>query len=473
MEWSYNLLSDAERLFLNRLAVFVGGWTLEAAECVCTDEAIRQIEAFNLLAQLVEKSLVVVDRRPTGLRYRFLETIHQYALEKLSLSESIATLKDKHLDYFLRLIERVELEKYGRDLLDALNQIEADHDNLRAALEWSLNSSVDRGISFRLLKQLGLFWELRGFLDEGRQRLTAVLTRSEESALTLERAELLFQSAWLAIYQSDILAGKPLLEESRAIFRQFHPAGLRGEADVLNSLAAIEIDSGEAEIALEYAQKALEIATEIGDPIGVNWAHHMMGVALGHLGEFDPAWKHLEAALVSFSRKRGMPSYISLVQSHGELAAWQGDYEKADAYLEQSLRLAREAKDKWMIGAILGTQGWIALRLREFVQVRKLLGESIAVRQEIGDKGGIAWCLEKLAGSAALQGKPEIAVRILGQAASLRLTVNSPVNSADKPDYDRLLRSLHERIEPEAFQSAWEAGSAMPLNEAIDLALEA
>lgn len=472
MEWSYNLLSDTERRLLTRLAVFVGGWTLEAAENVCTDDHIRPLEAFNLLAQLVEKSLVVVDRKPNGFRYRFLETIHRYALEKLSLSEDIATLKNKHLGYFLSMIESGKLEKYGRDLSDALNRIEADYDNLRAALEWSLTSGVERDISFRLLKQLGVFWELRGFLDEGRQHLTAVLTKPEESALTLERADLLFQSAWLAIYQSDIMAGKPLLEESRTIFRQFHPAGLRGEADVLNSLAAIEIDNGEASIALEYAQKALEIATEISDPMGVNWAHHMMGVALGHMGEYDQARKHLEAALVSYNRKRGMPSYISLLQSHGELAVWQGDYAKAAAYLEKSLRLAREAKDKWMIGVILGTQGWIALRLREFVQVRKLLGESMAIRQEIGDKGGIAWCLEKLAESAIIQGGPEKAARLMGAASSLRLMVNSQVNSADRPDYDRLLGTLHERIEQEMFRAAWEAGAMMPLDAAINLALE-
>ena len=125
-----------------------------------------------------------------------------------------------------------------------------------------------------------------------------------------------------------------------------------------------------------------------------------------------------------------------------------------------------------MIGATLGTQGWIALRLREFEQVRQLLGESLVVRQEIGEKGGIAWCLEKLAELVALQGEPEKAACILGKAASLRLSINSQVNSADRPDHERLLCSLHERIEPEIFQSAWEAGAAMPLDATINLALE-
>jgi len=472
MDWSYDLLSDAERLLLNRLAVFVGGWTLEAVEKVCTDDHIQPLEAFGLLSQLVEKSLVVVDRRPDGWRYRYLETIHQFTLEKLSMSNDIEALKNQHRDYFLRMIEMAKLEDSERDRINWLNRIESDHDNLRAALEWSMTSSTDNTFCFRLLKQLGVFWKARGFLDEGRQRFSTVLTRSGASALTLERAELLCQSAWLATYQSDILAALSLLEESRAIFRQLHPAGIRGEADVLICLAAIEIDSGEARIAVDHAQKALEIAAEIDFPKGIIGAHHLMGVALGHLGEYEPAWKHLEASL-SLVRKIGSPLNITIFQNLGELAVRQGDYRKGKTYLEEGLRLALEAKDKWEIGANLGTQGWIALRLGDFEQVRQFLGESIAVRQEIGEKGGIAWCLEKLAESAALLEAPEKAARILGKAASLRLMVKSPVNSADKPEYDQLLSFLRERIEPETFQSAWEAGAIMSLDGVINLALEA
>ena len=471
MDWSYNLLSDTERLLLNRLAVFAGGWTLEAAENVCTDKTIHPLDAFGLLAQLVEKSLVVVDRRSNGLRYRFLETIYQYALENLNRSGEITELKDKHLDYYLRMIEMVKLEDSERDRIDGLNQIEADYDNLRAALDWSMTSSVDSTLCYRLYKRLGVFWKMRGFLDEGRQRLSAVLARFGPSEVTQERAELLFDFAWLAIYQSDILAALPLLEESRTIFRQLRPTGMHGEADVLISLAVIEIDNGEARLALEHAQKALEITAKIDYTRGISSAHHVMGVALGHLGEYDQAWEHLELSL-SQVRKMGSPLNVTLFQNLGELAVRQGDYRKGKTYLEEGLKLAFEAKDKWEIGAHLGTLGWVALHLEEFEQARQLFRESMAVRQEIGEKGGIAWCLEKLAELAVQQGAIKKAAQILGKAANLRQMINSRVNSADKPEYDQLLSSLRERIDPEAFQSAWEAGAMMPLDATINLALE-
>ena len=472
MDWSYNLLFDTERLLLNRLAVFVGGWTLEAAENVCTDETIHPLDVFGLLAQLVGKSLVVVDRRSNGLRYRFLETIYQYALNKLTLSGESAAVKDKHLNYYLGMVEMVKLKDSERDRIDGLNRIEADYDNLRAALEWSLTRGVDYTLSFRLLKQLGIFWKMRGFLDEGRLNLSAFLARPGASDLTVERAELLCQYALLAGLQSDVLAALPLLEESLTIYKQLRPAGMRGEVDVLINLAVIEVDSGEAKIALEHAQKALEIAVEVDYPSGVRSAHHVLGVALGHLGQYEQAWNHLEASL-ELDRKTGSLLNVTLIQNLGELAVRQGEYAKAKALLQDGLMLAIETKDKWEIGANLGTQGWIALRLGEFEQARQLLGESLAVRQEIGDKGGIAWCLEKLAESTALQGSPGIAARLMGKAANLRQMINSRVNSADKPEYDQLLSSLHERIDPEAFQSAWEAGAIIPLDAAISLALEA
>ena len=471
IDWSYNLLSEAERLLLNRLAVFAGGWTLEAAEGICADERIHSPEVLSLLAQLVDKSLVVVEHKQTNvLRYRFLETIYQFVLEKYNSSGESTVLKDKHLEYFLHYIERRDKDLAASERVDWLNRVEAEHDNLRAALEWSLSASVDRQLCFRLAMPLGEFWDWRGYLDEGRDSFSKVLTKPGFSDLSLERAELLFQNAWFAIYQSDIQGGLPLLEESRSIYRKLHPQGMRGEADVLNSLASIEIDSGEARDALKHAQMALEIAEEINYLQGVSWAHHMLGVALGHLGEYEPAWKHLETSL-ELNTRVGRSS-ISLLSNLGELAVRQGDDEKGMGYLQQSLELARQAKDKWNIAANLGTQGWIALRQGNIEQARQLLEESIAVRGDIGDKGGIAWCLEKLARAACLKGSADKAVSLLAAATRLRLEVNSPVNSADKQEYDQLLASLHELIDQDAFRASWEQGMEMPAEAAINLALE-
>jgi predicted ATPase/transcriptional regulator with XRE-family HTH domain/Tfp pilus assembly protein PilF len=472
MDWSYNLLTETERLLLARLAVFVGGWTLEAAESVCTDERLKPPEVFPLLAQLVAKSLVVVDRhQPARLRYRFLETIYQYALEKLNVSGETPALRGKHLSYFFQMLDLLDLELAGAERLDRLNRLEADHDNLRSALEWSLTNHIDSALSLRLATKLGVFWDFRGFLGEGRERLSAVLAKPGAEALSQERADLLYELAWLAIYQGDILAGMPLLEECHKIYKQLQPAEKRGEARVLSSLAAIEIDNGEAGIALEHAQKALETASEASDPYSICFAHHMLGLALGHLGEYDRAWDHLEISL-AIGQKIGRSS-IPILQNLGEVAVRQGNDEKGKQYVEQALGLATQAKDRWNIASALGTLGWIALRQAEFERTRDFLGRSLAVRQEIGDEGGSAWCLEKMAELATLQGNPEKAASLLGAAAALRQAVNSQVNSADRPDYDQLVLALQAQIEPRTFQAAWEAGSTLSLQAAIQLALEA
>ena len=472
IDWSYTLLSAEERRLLNRLAVFVGGWTLEAAEEVCAQGQIKSSDVFSLLAQLVEKSLVVVDRRQFNkVRYRFLETIYRFALEKLHASGEITTLKDMHLAYFLKIAEKRASILPERDRIEWTNRIDAEHDNLRAALEWSLTDRVDSSLCFRLSRQLGEFWQWRDFLEEGRGLFEKILVRPGLTELTRERADLLYRNAWLAFHQGDEQAVRSFLEQSKAIYEKLGPQGMPGESDVLNSLATTEYKFGEARIAVEHARKALKIVEKIDHPEGVFFSNYMMGISLGRLGEHELAWKYLETALL-LSQSIGR-YYSDLLHDMGELAVRQGDYEKGKAYLERSLRLAEDAKDKWVMGMALGTLGWADLDQGEYKQARKYLGRSLSIRQEIGDNSGLAWCLEKLAKLAFLTGVLEKPARILGVAAALRREVNSPINSADKSDYDALLSSLRDRLGLEAFQSAWDAGLMIPLDETIQLELNA
>jgi predicted ATPase/DNA-binding CsgD family transcriptional regulator len=470
IDWSYTLLTAEERLLLNRLAVFVGGWSLDAAEEVCAEGQIKSSDVFNLLAQLIEKSLVIVDRwHANKVRYRFLETIYRFALNKLQASGEIATLKDRHLAYFLKTAEKRASILTHRDRIDWTNRIEAEHDNLRAALEWSLTDRVDSSLCYRLAINLGEFWYWRGLLEEGRGRFEKILAKPGLTGLTRERAVLLYRVAWLAFNQGDEQAVRSLLEQSKAIFEKLGPEGLSGNSDALNSLATVEYKFGEARIAVEYARKALEIVDEIDHPEGVFFSNYMMGISLGRLGEYELAWKYLETSLL-LSQRIGR-YYSDLLQSMGELAVRQGDCEKGKYYLERSLRLAEEAREKWVMGMTLGTLGWAELKQGNHERARQYLARSLSIRQEIGDNDGVAWCLEKLAELAFLNEEFEKSARFLGAAAVLRREVNSPINSADKPNYDALLSSLRDRLGPETFQSAWNAGLMIPLVEAIHLEL--
>ena len=472
IDWSYALLNAEERLLLNRLAVFVGGWTLDAAEEVCAGGQIEPPEVFNLLAQLIEKSLVVVDRRQSNkVRYRFLETIYRFALEKLQASGEIEALRDKHLVHFLKMSEKRAYPPTEHERADWIRQMEIEHDNLRAALEWSLADRVDSSLCFRLAWQLGEFWKWRGFLLEGRAQFEKILSRPGLTGPTRERAELLFHNAWLAFNQGDDRAVRSLLEQSKEIYEKLGPEGLRGESDVLNSLAATEYKFGEARIAVEHARKALDIVEKIDHPEGVFFSNYMLGISLGRLGEYEQAWKHLETSLL-LSQSIGR-YYSDLLHDMGELAVRQGDYEKGIDYLERGLRLAEEAKFTWVGGMALGTLGWAYLKQGKYKQARQYFGRSLSIRQEIGDNSGVAWCLEKLAELALHNGELEKSARILGAAAVLRREVSSPIHSTDIPDYEALLGSLRDRLGPDMFQSTWDAGLMFPLVDAIQLALNA
>ncbi len=231
-------------------------------------------------------------------------------------------------------------------------------------MEWSLTERVDSSLCFRLAKNLAEFWKWRGFLEEGRGRFAKILATPGLTGLTLERAQLLYHNAWLAFHQGDEIALRSLLEESRAIFEKLGPQGLSGKSDVLNSLATTEFKFGNARIAVEHARQALAIVDEIDHPEGVFFSNYMMGIALGRLGKYEPAWNYLETALV-LSQRIGRYN-CDLLQDMGELAVRQGDPEKGKVYLERGLKLAEEARDKWVMGMALGALGWAEIKLGNY-----------------------------------------------------------------------------------------------------------
>jgi non-specific serine/threonine protein kinase len=473
IDWSYGLLDEAERTLFHRLATFVGGWTLEAAEKVCSDGRLDASDVLDLLTQLEEKSIVSVDRRRgLDLRYRFLETIRQYAQEKLFETGETDKLKDHHLEYFLELAENANLNLEGPDQAIWLDRLEADHDNLRAALEWSLSRDDGTGLSLRLAVPLGEFWKVRGFIKEGRDRLKIVLNSPGANVITNERGYLLEEAATLAYLQSDYSACRSLWQESLSIFQRIGPEGRRGEAIVLTGLANTAMEVGDYEIAPRLFKQALAILREVGDQEGAANAIRNLGWVAIRTGDYAKAQERLEEALNIYRQIDNKERIASCLSGLGEVAVRVGDYERAKLILEESLQLRRELKHKWGISASLGTLGWVALRQGDFKQVKSYLGESLTVRQDLGDKGGIAWCLEKLAEATILEGSPEKGASLYGAAAALRRSIDSVIDPADQREYERLISSIHEQIGEEEFQTAWDIGSSMQLDALIKLAVE-
>ena len=480
LDWSYTLLSATEQKVLRRFSVFAGGATLEAAEWVCAGEEVESAEVLDTLSHLVDKSLVTADKPGSGerrhapggsLRYRLLETIRQYALEKLSDSGEVDGSRNRHLNYFIQWTETAELHLSGMEQVEWFELFEAEHDNVRAALDWC-NVDADRADSgLRLAVTCARFWRLRGYLSEGRMHISAALSRTNTSERTEMRARALFWSASLAYLQSDYPATRLLAEESLTLWRELDSTNKVALADTLDLLGELATEEGDYTTAPRLFEEALDIFKELEDPRGVGDMLMQLGWAYMRMGRYNEVAPRMEEALGLF-REIGHVSLLGFTLAGlGELAIRQRQYERATQLLEESLAIRKQHGHKWGIGATLGALGWVALLQHDLNQMKKWLGESLALRMEIGDKGGIAWCLEKLAQAKIAQAQFQDAAKIFGHAEALRAPIGSVIDPADQHEYDQIISGLQSALGMDAFAALWAEGKAMLLEEVIKMAL--
>lgn len=467
--WSYDLLDEHEQRLYRRLSVFVGGFPMEAVEVVAGEDP-KNVSLFDQCASLLDKSLL---REVEGLdgepRFVMLELLREFALEQLKASGEEETIRFQHASFFLEIAEQAEAKMESPDQVEWVHRMEQEHDNLRAALEWSYTAEAAGDICSRLAGSLGYFWEARGYFSEGRERLSAVLATKAAQGRTAARARLLARAAELAYRQSDYAATVELAEESLAICREVDDR--QGIASVLIKLGNAATEAGDYGSASESLEEALTIWRALEDKHGTARALISFGWAALRSGDYPLANMRLAEAL-TLSRELGDTRSIGFELSGlGEVALRQGDYARANQLLEQSLELRRQLGNKWGVGVSLGTLGWVAMREGDWDRAISRLGESLAVRQEIGDKGGSAWCLERLAEIARAQGKPEKAVRLLSSAAALRISLGSIIDPVDQSEYQARRNSLRSELGQERFTAAWTEGRAMTIEQAVAYAL--
>ena len=471
LDWSYALLSGKEQKVLQRLSVFAGGCTLAAAEVVCSGNGVELAEVLDVLSHLVDKCLVLADKTEDEARYNLLETIRQYAREKLVEAGDQDETKNRHLDYFQRWARQVEPLLTTVEQLAGLNKLEEEHDNLRAALDWSLTAAGDTEKGLQLAVSMANFWKLHGHITEGRRRLSAALAQEAARPQTLVRARALFQAAILVFYQSDYSVSRALTEESLAIFRELGPAGREGAADALENLAEVSSETGDYPAAAKFYEESLALSREAGYLKGIFENLKMMGWLAMREGKNEQAESMLEESHVLMQQTGNLYQLISPLAGLAELAIRRGQYSRANDMLQQSLDLARRLGHKWQIAIALGSLGWMALRRGDFKEMKRSLAESLAVRIETGDKGGTAWCLEKLAEANSLQSHYKSAVVIFGAASALRARAEAMMDGADRPEYERMITKLRTELGEEAFRAAWVEGEGLPLETVVDYAL--
>jgi len=468
IDWSYELLSAAEQKLFRRLSVFAGGCTLEGVEAVCDTKGDLDLDLLDGMASIVDKSLMQqVDQANGESRFVMLETIREYAREKLEASGEEALTRRAHAAYCLVLAEEAP-EHGGAEAGEWLERFTLEHDNFRASLEW-LTKTGDADWGLRLGAALFRYWETREYLAEGRDRLGKLLKIPGAGAPTRLRARVVFAAGVLASEQRDYVQANALLRDSLEIEREL--GDQQGVAVSLNALAVIAREQGNAAVAHDLFQESLALWRELGDQRAV--ARALSNLASVVTLEGDPAGaRELYAECLSIFQGLGDRTGIAWsLNSQGDMARDQGDSTGARELYEQGLEIFRELGDRWGIAGTLADLGSLAREQRDFRTAHSLYRESLKIFQELEHKRGVARLLECFACSAAVQLQAERSLRLAGAAAALRQNIGAPLTSAEQGRLEAVLQAAREASTHTAGATAWLEGWAMPVEKAIEEAL--
>ena len=510
IEWSYDLLTEKERVLFRRLSIFVGGCSLEAAEQVCTISSIKSGEVLDLLTQLVNKSLLLVESSNRQSRYFRLETIQQLAREKLSESGEEEKVRSSHLSYFLQLAQTAEPELHGARQFEWSQRLVDEHENMRAALGWSLQNNLTA--CQELAGALWWSWNFNGYLSEGYEWLTKILdvTQGHE---TLIRANLLSGAGWLATmlgYDEQSIktpskasialfnqlgekesAAFPLstlavlsygqldyeqailfAEESCALFRK---AGNRwGIRHALSGLGYINAAQENFEQAQMYFEESLSICKEIGDVEGSGWILHNMGEAAAAQGNDIRAMELYEEALEIEKAVKNKPLTAWTLRNMGRVSIRLGNYEKGRLLFEEVMEINRKMGDQFGITVALQNLGLIARLQGDYPKARSLYFEGLKLSHQIQNNGSIGEGLIHIGLLLGTQGSPEKYVYLLGiiertlPEIHKLMELMEPFVHNETAKFNQI---AHAVLGDEAYNAAWEAGRQVGLHEAVTYAL--
>lgn len=466
IDWSYNLLTEAERVVLCRLAVFSGGWTLEAAESVCSGPGIDAGEMPVILLQLVDKSLVVAEKHGGENRYRFLEIVRQYALEKLLSLNEVVLVRERHCRWFVRLAEEADTKLQTPEEGTWLRRLDVEYDNLRAALAWAMESDADLGQ--RLAGTLWRYWYLRGYWSEGRGWLGRALSLEGATGLAL-RARLLGGAGVLATMQDEYAVAREMYEESLTIRRKLGDA--TGIAALYANLGEVAFQQCDYTVARHLYEESLKLARNEGDNKTIAYLLSYLGRIAREQGDIERATALWEEGLHVARDTGDKRAIANLLACLGQVARDQGDFVRAATLHQSSLTIYRELGNKVGIAFLLTRLGQVARDQSDFTRAATLHETSLAIYRELADRWGMAECLEHLAAAAADQSHLERAARLWGCAEVLRHSIGTPLSPADRIQYTRDVGAARARLDPAAWNAAWTEGGAMPLDEAIGYAL--
>jgi predicted ATPase/DNA-binding SARP family transcriptional activator len=433
IDWSHDLLTEAERILFRRLAVFAGGFTLEAAEAVCSLGALDGRDVLDLLGRLIDKSLVIVEQATsTGeTRYRLLETIHEYALEKLAGIGEESGIRDQHLEFYLNLAETSERFVFGNESVLWFNRLDEELDNLRAAMDFATNTG--RAVAtLRMAGALVYFWFAHGPLSEWHDRIRRALLLPEGMQRTSARAKALNGIGYLYWVDINPKDRRLELEEALSIGRELDDPW--NTATALRNLGLLENIQGNYSQARSLLEQSLEIWHKIG-----------------------PEWKLESSRILTFL---------------GDVALNLGEEDHARSFYEETAAILREHGDKNFLAYSVRRLGQLACRQGDYEKAIALSKESLSLNQKVGDRRGVMACIASFAAIAVARGRFEHAARLMASVEHQLASIGTRLLQLDKFEYERNLAILRERLDEKSLAACLARGRAITIEQAIASALD-
>ncbi len=512
IEWSYNLLSESERVLMRRLSVFSGGWISQSAEAICADAEssgsgvlLRREEILDLLIQLADKSLIVAELAETETRYHLLETIREFAREKLEQAGEQIDIQNRHLAFYCTFAKEAEVRIEGADQVLWANRCEAEHNNIRAALEWSVkdNAKYDKGL--QLAASISLFWIFHSHFIEGLERINVFLSRINDISDKLLRAKLLYRSARLLYWRSEYLRALDLCEQSVALCREIDEQRqlavalyYQGEILVylndltsarnaleesvamcwqvnapvqlsasLASLGAVLHKQGDHAAAHAMLEESLGIATRISVQWSIVFASRTLGNMFRLEGKFAEAQSHFERC-VEIANMMGDRINMGIALSNlSNVTNMQEDYTRSGRYAAQSLRIFRAVGDELEIPFPLRMMAYAAMHSGDLTRSRILIRESLVANHGLEHIPGQLACVVASAKCVLAEKDTKKAIT-LGALIETRMKIDGVrLMEPDRKALQEVLAQGKKKLGKAAYESAYQEGQSLELENVI------
>ncbi len=460
IDWSVRLMGPELRRLFRDLSIFRGGWTVEGAEAVCDDPL-----ALDGLAMLQECSLVLSEESNGTMRFRMLETLREYAAVMMPPDKRDAVAR-RHAEFFASQADSVSRVMWSPEEEDWFNAIEAERDNIDAALDWLLQNDPARALRFA--GNLIRFWYVRGYFEQGRRWLDATL--AETDGVSKERALAYNGLGILARDQGAFAEALDHLSESLKIYREIDDR--HGAASALNNIGLIETSTGDYASAGPHLEESISLQAQVGNPSGAALTRCNLGLLYHFLCDHERAKELCREGLAAF-RETGHKWGTATALNHlGTILAATGDLDDANAMQEESLSISRELSSKTSEALALNALGDIALKRAQYDRARELFTASLAEYWDLRNKWGVAWVLSNIAALDYRTDNAERAAVFFAAAGFLRESVGQPIPPCEKPDHDAFDQSLRQTLGEEKFARLTASGRLQPWDQVVVRALE-